>query len=372
MLIGITMANALTIPTRGDTDKSESEPAAPRKRSALPKLAVGAVVIAALTAGGFRYARWAEQFEATDDAFLDGKLHAVSARVNGTVLEVLTDDNRIVKAGDPILKLDPRDYEVKLEEAKGELVSADALMAQAEAQIAQASGSLGQATAIIAQTKAQEDKAAIDYRRAEALVKEAAVPRADFDTANANNEVALANVASAQSSRAAAGASLRAAQANLKVAKAKHTVAEARVKDAELQLSYTTVFAPTDGRIGKKSVEVGQHVTPGQALLAVVDNDVWVVANFKEGQLTNMRSGQTVEVDVDAVDGRKFVGTIESVSPGTGAKFSLLPPDNATGNFTKVVQRVPVKIRFSADSVKGYEDRLFPGLSVLAKVRVKQ
>lgn len=364
------MANSLTL-AANDDDKIEAQPETPRKRRIFARLAVGAVVVAAVAAGGHRYMRWAEQFESTDDAFLDGKLHAVSTRVNGTVIEVLTDDNRIVKAGDPLLKLDPRDFEVRLEEAKGDLVSADASVAQAEAQIAQAYGSLGQAKAMMAQTKAQQDKAALDYQRADALVKSTAIPRADFDTANANSEIAAANSASAESTRAAASASLRAAQSNLNVARARKAVAEAKVHDAELQLSYTTVYAPTDGRIGKKTIEVGQHVQPGQALLAVVDNDVWVVANFKEGQLTNMRPGQTVEVGVDAVDGRTFTATIESVSPGTGAKFSLLPPDNATGNFTKIVQRVPVKIRFNSDSVKGYEDRLFPGLSVLAKVRVK-
>src|SRR5262249_52228404 len=158
-----------------------AQPSGLRKGRAA-RVALGVAILAALAAGGVRYARWAEQFEATDDAYLDGKLHAVSARVSGTIVEVLTDDNRVVKAGEPLLRLDPRAFEVRLEHAKGELLSAEATVAQAEAQIAQARGSLDQTAAVIAQTHAQADKAALDFRRADELLKRAVTPQSDFDT----------------------------------------------------------------------------------------------------------------------------------------------------------------------------------------------
>jgi membrane fusion protein (multidrug efflux system) len=349
--------------------EAASPPRKSRWKTALKAFVVLAV-LGGLGVAALRYARYLEQFESTDDAYLDGRLHAVSTRVSGTVTEVLTDDNRVIHAGEPLLRLDARDYEVRLEEAKTDLLTARAAIPQAEAQIAQARSALEQTGASIAQTEAQRDKASLDLGRAEVLTKTAAMPQAEYDNANTSSLVAVANVAGARSARATAMATLRAAEANLKVAEARRTRAEAGVKDAELQLSYATVLAPTDGRVGKKSVEVGQRVQPGQALLAVIEPETWVVANFKENQLTRMRPGQIVEIAIDAVEGHTFLGKVESFSPGTGAKFSLLPPDNATGNFTKVVQRLPVKIRFDADSIRGYEDRLAPGLSVLAKVRI--
>jgi membrane fusion protein, multidrug efflux system len=356
----------------GDSRPEPATPATPRKRNGKwLRWGAGLAALSLLAVGATKYLRHAAAFETTDDAYLDARLHAVSARVNGTVVEVLTDDNRTTQREETLIKLDPSDFEVRLEEARSGLASAQASVAQAQAQIAQAQGAVGQAAAFIAQTRAQQTKASIDLRRADVLTKQNVTPQAEYDTASANTAVALANSASARSSQHVAWAALHAAQANLRVSLAKRSAAEAAVHDAELQLSYTRVLAPADGRVGKKSVEVGQRVQPGQALLAVVDAAVWVVANFKESQLTHMRPGQPVEIGVDAIAGHTFTGTIESFAPGTGATFSLLPPDNATGNFTKVVQRVPVKIRFNPDSVRGFEDRLLPGLSVIATVRVR-
>ena len=144
-----------------------------------------------------------------------------------------------------------------------------------------------------------------------------------------------------------------------------------RLGALEEQLSYTTIGAPVAGRLGKRGVEVGQRVSPGQALLGLVGEDSWIIANFKEGQLSKMRTGQPVTLTVDAIKGHKFIGRVDSLSAGTGAKFALLPPDNATGNFTKIVQRVPVKIVLNAESMRGYEDRLRPGLSADVEVSVK-
>ena len=291
--------------------------------------------------------------------------------MNGTVAEVLTDDNRSARRGEPLLRLDPRDFEVQLDEAKSNLLSADAAVPQAEAQIAQARAQFDQAEAGIAQTRAQLDKTTLDLRRADELMRKNVNAPSEDDTARANNEVAVANAASARATREAAAAMLRGAEATFQVAVAKRATAQASVRDAELQLSYATILSPADGHVGRKSVELGQRVQPGQALLALVGEDHWVVANFKEHQLAPMQPGQPVEISVDAVAGHRFAGPVESFSPGTGAKFSLLPPDNATGKFTKIVQRVPVKIRFDRESVRGYEDRLYPGLSATVKVRVQ-
>ncbi len=368
-----------------ETKTSQPEPKAPaphpaaapnapadKKKGKGKIIAMIAAALLAIAITGYAYLRYARQFEGTDDAFLEGNLHPVSARVNGTVAEVLTDDNRSVHRGEPLLRLDPRDLEVKLDEAKSDLLSAEAAVPQADAQIGQARAQLAQAEAGIAQMDAQLAKATLDFHRAEELIKKNVSARADYDTAKANHDVAHANSASAAATREAAVALVRSAEAGQRVALAKQGTAQAIVRDAELQLSYGTIIAPSDGVIGKKSVEVGQRVQPGQALLAVVGADDWVIANFKENQLTHMQPGQPVEISVDAVADHKFAGTVESFSPGTGAKFSLLPPDNATGNFTKVVQRMPVKIRFTPDSVRGYEDRLSPGLSAVVKVRVQQ
>jgi len=350
---------------------AQPSPAAPTSGGPGKSLLRAATGLLAVVLAGAIYFHYANRFETTDDAYLDGDLHPVSARINGTVSEVLTDDNRPAHRGETLLKLDPRDFQLQLDEARSDLLSAEAAVPQAEAQISQARAQLAQADAGIAQYRTQLDKAAIDLRRANVLMKKSVNAQSELDTFKATYDIAVANSASAAATRDAAVASLRSANASYQVTVAKRGTAQARVRDAELQLSYTAVTAPVDGRVGKKSVEVGQRVQPGQSLLAVVGTDQWIVANFKESQLTRMQPGQAVEIDIDAIAGHKFQGTVESFSPGTGAKFSLLPPDNATGNFTKIVQRLPVKIRFAADSLRGYENRLSPGLSATVKVRVE-
>jgi membrane fusion protein (multidrug efflux system) len=169
----------------------------------------------------------------------------------------------------------------------------------------------------------------------------------------------------------AAGEQTKVSRSQYDAAKAAIGQSEASVKDAQLQLSYTNITTPATGQIGRKSVEVGQRVQPGTRLMAIVSNDLWVVANFKETQLANMKPGQKVEIKLDAFGGHKFEGHLDSFSPASGAQFSLLPPDNATGNFTKVVQRIPVKVVFDAASIKGYESPIAPGMSATVNVELK-
>jgi len=185
-------------------------------------------------------------------------------------------------------------------------------------------------------------------------------------------DAAQAGADAAQAALAAAKSALQSAEAAAVAAQAQEKVAEATLKDADLQLSYTEVLAPAAGRIGKKNLETGNRVQPGQALLALVQPDAWVVANFKETQLARVKPGQPVRLHVDAFPGRVFAGRVESLAPASGAQFALLPPDNATGNFTRIVQRVPVRITFDSQSVGDCEGRLVPGMSAVAQIKVRE
>jgi membrane fusion protein (multidrug efflux system) len=186
----------------------------------------------------------------------------------------------------------------------------------------------------------------------------------EFDAAKAALDVARASLTSAR-------ASAEGMASGLKVAEAQLQNSRTAVENAKLQLSYNTITAPVAGRTSKRSAELGAYVQPGQTLIAIVEPEIWVDANFKETQLAKMRVGQRVEITIDALPGHEFAGTLESFSPASGAQFAMLPPDNATGNFTKVVQRVPVRIRLAPESVRGFEDRLRAGLSVVVAVQLE-
>jgi membrane fusion protein (multidrug efflux system) len=331
----------------------------------------GCLVIAAAIGG---YIHYASGFEETDNAFVEAHVHPISSRVSGDVVEVLVDDNALVKRGQVLARLDRRDFAVKTESARAVVEQAAAEVTRAEAGVAQATAAIAQAEAQVRATDAQLLKARLDFDRGSRLYQgerkviskqEFDAMKAAFDLASGNHDAALAGCNSAS-------AEVRTAEANLAAARARHDQALAERNNAELQLSYTEIVAPTDGRIGKKTVEAGQHLEPGQALMAVVDTENWIVANFKENQLAQIKAGQPVEVAIDAIGARHFHGRVDSFAPGTGAKFALLPPDNATGNFTKIVQRVPVKIVLDAADAAGFEDRIAPGLSALVTVRIRE
>jgi membrane fusion protein (multidrug efflux system) len=282
----------------------------------------------------------------------------VSTRVSGTVTDVLVEENQTVTAGTLLARLDPRDFEVRRQQALAQVAQAHAQARQAEAQISQT-------RAQIAREQARATKAKGDLHRADSLYHGAsgAISKQELESAQAESDAAQAALQGAQSALDAAKASALAAQAQ-------QNVAQANLEDAELQLSYTELIAPAAGRIGKKNLETGNRVQPGQALLALVQPEIWVTANFKETQLAHLRAGQKVAVVVDAFPGRSFSGKVESLSPASGAQFALLPPDNATGNFTKIVQRVPVKIILDQNSLGDCGDRIAPGMSSTVKVNV--
>ena len=280
--------------------------------------------------------------------------------MTGTVSEVLVEENQVVAAGQLLARLDARDFEVKRQQALAQL-------AQAHAQVQQAQARIAQARSEVTREQAHTTKAQQDLERAKALSQggNEAISRQEFDAAQAGADAAQAALQAARSALQSAEAATGAAQAQEKVA-------EANFKDAELQLSYTDILAPAAGRIGKKNLEKGNRVQSGQALLALVQPDVWVVANFKETQLAPVKPGQRVRLRVDAFPGRSIAGRVESLAPASGAQFALLPPDNATGNFTKIVQRVPVRIAFDSQSASDRDGRLVPGMSAIVEVKVRE
>jgi len=326
-------------------------------------------------------------YRETDDAYVAGHVHTVSSRLEGNVTEVLVEENQVVRAGQVLAKLDRLPFEIALGRARAALDAAQAdvdraaaAVAQAEAEHAQAQAQQALAAAQVQQSAAQLDLANVNRSRDERLLTAdtRTISQAEADTTRSAADAAAANLAAAKANLAAAAARVQVGDAAIDAAKVQVKAARARVdaqreavRDAERELSYTTIVAPTDGRIGNKNVEVGNRVQMGQALFALVEPDYWITANFKETQLKSMRAGQKVEIEIDALGGQAFTGTVDSIAPATGAEFALLPPDNATGNFTKVVQRVPVKIVFDPESVKGFESRLSPGLSAVVNVRVR-
>jgi membrane fusion protein (multidrug efflux system) len=295
-------------------------------------------------------------YENTDDAFIDGHIVNVSSRISAQVVAVHFRDNDEVKKGQLLLELDPRDYNVQMEKAQAQL-----LQAQAQVQLARAQEE--QAQAQLAEQSAQFDIASVNFNRNSSLYQKdlRAVSKEDLDTTRANAEAARGTVDAAK-------AAVEAAQSQIGSAEAAVRVAQAAVDDADLQLSYTRITAADDGGATHKQVEAGDYVTAGQTLFSLVRHNVYVTANFKETQLGRMKPGQPVRIRVDAFPGRTFRGHVDSFQLGSGSRFGVLPAENATGNYVKVVQRIPIKILF--DEPPDVISLLAPGMSVEPRVDV--
>jgi membrane fusion protein, multidrug efflux system len=363
------------------------------------------------------------KYEETDDAQVDGHIDPISARVSGHVMRVNVEDGQYVKAGTLLAEIDDRDYQVAVERARGEYMdavgsaqaaqfnipisqvgsssqiqSAQAGVTNTEAGVSAARKQVEEAQARLVQAEANARTANLDQARYQSLVVKKEISQQQYDqvvaaatSANATVDAATASVRSAQEAVKQAKAQQGQAQAalsNAQITPKQISATEARARagegqaakykasldQAELNLSYTRVFAPVDGVVGNRGVQVGENVQAGQEMLSLVPlHDIWVTANFKETQLEHMRPGQRVEIGVDALGGQKFDGTVTSIGGATGSRFSLLPPENATGNYVKVVQRVPVRIDFSdrGKSEFNQDGRLRPGLSVTPSVRVR-
>ncbi len=390
------------------------------------------VVIALLAYGGYAIWKDLSKVESTDDAQIDGEIHAISSRVSGHVVEVMVEDQQIVKAGQMLVQLDRKDYEVAVAKAKADLADAVAGLLSsrtdvpitsvttastlsgarssredaragvswAEQQLGASRARLVTAQANVRVAEANDSKAAQDVKRYKMLVDKDEISRQQYDQAVSSAEAARATldsqkaaVAEAQQNivvaeRAIDQAKTKVAQAEasvesamtapqqVKVTEARVNSAEAKVQQqralleqAELNMKYTVVVAPVNGVVGKKTVAEGQNVSAGQELMAIVPlDDIWVTANFKETQLKEMKIGQAVNIKVDAY-GRDYTGKVLRIAGASGSRFSLLPPENATGNYVKVVQRIPVRIALNPG--QNYDHLLRPGMSVVPSVQLR-
>lgn len=336
-------------------------------------IVVGLIALLAIGAGGRMWYR-SSHFVETENAYVTGRMHQVSSRVAGVVTKVLVEDNQMVKAGEVLALLDPADQAVRVEQIQAQIASMEQQVKQSDAQLLQVRAQASAAGAQVRQAEAQLLRARQDAERFGQLYNDTmkAVSKSEVDASSAARAGAVADVAARRDNAAAAQAQIGAAEAGRDVLKAEIKVLQAQLKDARQQLAYNSIVAPVAGRIGRRSVEVGARVQPGQAMLAVVEDNVWVVANFKETQLGGLAPGQAVSLEVDALPDHHLVGRVDSFSPASGNQFALLPADNATGNFTKIVQRVPVKITLDPQDVKKYAGRLVPGMSVVAEVELGQ
>ncbi|MBP1772499.1 MAG: hemolysin [Holophagaceae bacterium] len=319
-------------------------------------ISLSAILALAAVGTTWAIARWrhGQVFVATDNAYVKGHVTAVASRVAGPLLTVAAQENQAVRAGEPLATLDPRDFDAAIARAEASEGEARSALALNQAQIAQAQ-------ALLQSAESQRSLAELERKRMQALFDRQSLPCQKLDQALTAEEMARAQVTAARK-QVAAAEGLRG------VSQSKVQVALATLAQAQLQRSYCTIAAPCDGVVSRKLAEPGMVVAAGQPLLAVVPlggEALWVEANFKETQLHRVRPGQKVRLKTD-LDGRTFTGTVESLSAGTGAVFSLLPAENATGNWVKVVQRLPVRIRLDADADP--EHRLRLGLSVEAEI----
>lgn len=348
--------------SQNSTETGPAETAPDSKRGGGKKTRGFIILLAIVIVGGWFGLRMfitsKTQIE-TDNAFIEARIVPVSAKVSGTVARVLVDDNQFVKQGDLLLEIDSRDYRLQIAQA-----AAGVGMAENETggEQLKAEG----ARAALQSAKARYDQSVLDLNRAEKLYSRDVLPKEQLDRLTTAKRVGEAQLKEAEEAfkrfQAEAGMAIKAGN------RAKILQRKAQLDEAELQLSYTRIYAPRDGYITRKSIEPGVNIQAGQSLMALVPlQDAWITANYKERQINWMRPGQKVEFTVDAYPGRTFSGKVASIMAGTGAAFSLLPPENATGNYVKVVQRVPVKISIDANSDP--ERLLRVGMSVVPVVR---
>jgi membrane fusion protein (multidrug efflux system) len=338
-----------------------------KKNKVMPIILIVIIVLSAFF--GIQKYIYSQHHEDTDDAQFEGDISPVLPRVSGFVTMLNVSDNMKVKEGDTLVKLDDRDYKIKLDQAQSALDNAIANVAVVKANNVASFANYETAKANLDAAKIKVWKATEDYKRYEKLLADKAITQKLFDDTKADKESIEAQVEVANKQVAAAQRQDDAAGQQISYAQSIVAQRQADLDFAKLQLSYTTLVAPVSGIVSKKNVELGQFVQAGQSLFAIVlDSDVWVVANFKETQLEKMKVNQTVDIVVDAYKDKKIEGYVHSFSAATGARFSLLPPDNASGNFVKVVQRVPVKIKLKAD--KEILNLLRPGLSVRVVVNI--
>ena len=368
-----------------ETKQPETKQPANNHKRNIIALGVFAVLAVIGAVAVFFYIEYKNTHISTDDAFVEGRIHVIASKVYGTVKAVQVNDNQRVKKGDLLLDIDPVDYDAKMAEASSrvnaegaKVVEIDARVEAAKKQVSEAKAAVETARANLDVQEANLRQAETDSRRAENLFRKDALSRERYEKTMTGYKVVVAQVRAAGEQLKQAEAALETQKAFVKQAEAARTaqvslVAEKKavLKTAELNYGYTKLYAPSDGYVTKKSVEVGNQIQTGQPLMAVVPlEEVWLIANYKETQLEKVKTGQKVEIRVDSYPGKKFRGRVESIMAGTGSTFSLFPPENATGNYVKVVQRVPVKIVLDKGTDPDHILRV--GMSVVPTVLVKE
>ncbi|MDR5740804.1 MULTISPECIES: HlyD family secretion protein [unclassified Caballeronia] len=358
---------AVAAPTQGG-DSNAATQGKPSRRRLL--IIVGIVAAVVAIAWGLRWWTVGRFVESTDDAYLKADSVTIAPKVSGYITEVLVEDNQAVAVGAPLARLDTRQYQASLDQAKATLDARAADIQRAEAELKQQQANADQAKAQAEVSRVSLQHAEDDVARYRPLVATGAESAERLASLVSRRDQARATLAANQAAARSAATQIGATQAQIVQARAQMEAAEAQLNQSKLDLNDTTLYSPLAGRVGDRSVRVGQYVQPGTRLMTVVPvQTVYLEANFKETQVGRMRVGQPATLHVDALKGTDLHGVVESFSPGTGAQFALLPPENATGNFTKIVQRVPVRIRIDT----GPETRkvLLPGLSVTVDVDTK-
>jgi membrane fusion protein (multidrug efflux system) len=367
--MGINSEGMEKIPDQSNPVSQESR----QRRRKLKRWALRLFILAALVVAAtylFPMLLYHLSHESTDDAYVTGTIVPLSSEVQGKVTQVFISDNQKVKEGDPLFQIQADVYTARVEESEKAFETLMAEKKQIEAFLEEQKQTMAKARADLESNKAQEAYALKEKARYEELLREKDVSQNQYDQIAARWEVAHAATKAAEAAVSKAGAAIQSLEAQLRTQKFKIEQARASLAVSEIDLQRTLIKAPITGQIAKKNVDPGKYVQPGQPVLSLVDvTNTWIIANFKETQVRKMEIGQPVEIKVDAYPGRTFKGRVNSFQPGTGAVFALLPPENATGNFVKVVQRIPVKIVLDSDPDSVHP--LWPGLSVTPYVDIK-
>lgn len=343
--------------------KTDDRPEFLKKRVLVPSITAIIFLIC-----GIFYSIHSIFYKSTDDAFVEGHIITVAPRVSGPVIELYIDDNQEVKKGDLLLKIDPEDYEVKLKQTQAKLEEAKAQFKNSQNKISKFDADVQDAGHEISAAQSKLNFAKNDYDRYSKMFEKGISSKQDYDLSRNNLNVANSNYESYIAKEKSASSALNSAKAQSEEITAFIKRLEAEVAQDKLNLSYTSVYASEDGRITNRSVEKGNYVQTAQPMFSIVPQKMWIVANFKETQIANMKKGQPVKIKVDTYGRKKFKGEVDSIQRATGAKASLFPPENAVGSYVKIVQRVPVKIVFTED-VANYN--IVPGMSVVPEVKVK-
>jgi membrane fusion protein (multidrug efflux system) len=332
---------------------------------------LGLVLVGALAFTAKEYF-YGQSHEETDNAQIDADISPVVSRVSGYIKEIHFTDNQIVKAGDTLVVLDDRDFQIRLQQAEAALAVARQSVNVQQYAVNEAKTGIATAQANVETAKVRVWKATEDFKRYEALYEDHAITKAQFDAAKAEKDAAEASMHAAETQVPVVNEKISTNRQQVQATASNIGLRQADIDYAKLQISYTVITAPTDGIISKKTIQNGQLVQAGQSLFSIVnDNGLFLTANFKETQIENIHIGQPVHIHVDAFGGHTLNGTVESFAGATGAKFSLLPPDNATGNFVKVVQRIPVRVKLDK-SDNEFLNRLRPGMSAKVVVDTKK